>query len=188
MRCRAPFPEEFKSLYSDDLGGIVRVDVVVDMSVRNLCVKPYPGRKKGCPNFACDRHPDCPPHSLPIDHTIDLSGTCFAAYERYDLEAHEARFRANNPGKEWTKKQARNLLHWQQGCTNRAINRAQRFIDKACSWGGYSAVVVKVPEGHGVQVFETMAAAGVILERPIDRWVHKVVLIGFPIYNSQKEG
>ena len=81
---------------SDDLGGVVPITVVVDMGVRKLCVKPLPGRKKGCPNYGDEKHCDCPPHAQPIADMIDLTQPVFAAYERYDLEAHEARYRANN--------------------------------------------------------------------------------------------
>jgi len=32
-------------------GGVAQVEPVIDLIVRTLCTTPYPGRKKGCPNY-----------------------------------------------------------------------------------------------------------------------------------------
>lgn len=90
---------------------IIQVTPVIDYSVRNLCVNPYPGHPKGCPNF--DKKKGCPPGAALYDQVYDLSKSVYAIINKFDFKAHTDRMRNLHP--EWSERQVRCCLYWQKG-------------------------------------------------------------------------
>ena len=146
---------------------IVQVVPVVDHSVRGLCVRPYPGHKKGCPNFG--KRGSCPPSARFVEDVIDLSKPVFAVYNVFDLGAHVAKMKLKHPG--WSVRQLRNCLYWQGGARKRLRELVRESVRD-------DTVVLFCPEACGVDVTETMRNAGVVLEWPPVNLTYQVALVG----------
>ena len=131
------------------------------------CKAPYPNHPKGCPNYkrCLSNNPDF----RTLFQTRSPLGW-YAVVDEFDLEAHAAHMKAAHPT--WSGRQCRNPLYWQGKVMKRLREAAEAFL--ASSGGG---TILEIPEACGVEVFETMAKAGVILERT-PRIVRKVMLVG----------
>lgn len=150
---------------------ITPVTPIIDPKVRGLCGLPYPGHPRGCPNIGkCDR---CPPLAPLFDRAFDLSAPVFAVVNEFDLGAHVERMAARNPG--WTDRQLRCVLYW-QGTARKQLNQKINALLSPGWFPGYAATIC--PEGMGVDVTATMAAAGVILEWPPAKIARQVAFIG----------
>lgn len=129
------------------------------------CTLPYPGHRKGCPNF-----PECPAKHPDI---LKLNGlSWYAITEEFNLQAHAEKMAESHP--EWTERQCRNLLYWQGGVRKRLKKKAFREFDQ------WSDVLLEIPEASGVNVFETMAHVGVRIQRHKPSRITKVMFIGKP--------
>lgn len=138
--------------------------IVYDPRARNgvWCCHPYPGHPHGCPNFV----KGCTLKKRVDFRELENLYNWYAVVETFDLKAHAERMKAKHPN--WSDRQCRNPLYWQG--TVRASLR-----DKTVIMAG--DIVLDIPEANGVNVFETMARAGVILECKPDI-VRKVMLVG----------
>ena len=91
----------------DDL--LIKVNPVIDYTVRALCVEPYEAHPKGCPNVGkCDR---CPPEAPLFDRFFDTSKPIYAIVNEFDLGSHVERLRVKHP--DWSERQLRCVLYWQ---------------------------------------------------------------------------
>ena len=72
----------------------------------------------------------------------------------------------------WTKRQARNLLYWQNGVRKRLRKKA-KWVCRPF----FGDIVLDIPEAHGIDMFKTMEKAGIKLQRNPDM-VTKVMLVG----------
>ena len=140
-------------------------EVVFDIRARNgeWCMAPYPGHPRGCPNYpACVKeHPNfktLPPRKW------------FALVEDFDLKAHAEKMKAAHP--DWTERQARCVLYWQNGVRKRLSEKALKEYRPL-----EGDILLTIPEACGVNVFATMAQHGLILKKNPDV-VHKIMLIG----------
>jgi len=131
------------------------------------CELPYPGHKKGCPNYG----KGCP---LPkVDVYFDLTMPHWFAIHRFDLKAHVERMRDKHP--EWSDRQCRCVLYWQNGVRKSLNIECSDFILQH-----RGLVYHKIPEAMGVNVILTMKIIDQqIIIKPIDE-VCKVALIGSP--------
>ena len=136
---------------------MVRVEPVIDYSVRKLCCQPYPLHPKGCPNY--NKHKRCPPKALYFDQVFDLTKPVYAVVNEFDLGTHIERMKFKHP--DWSERQLRCVLYWQG--TARKQLKAQ--IRKELAALPNYAVTMN-PEGMGVDVTKTMSQAGIILEWP----------------------
>lgn len=156
--------------------GVRLVEPVVDMSVRGLCVAPYPDHKKGCPNF--NRKEGCPPKAPRIHELIDLSQPVYAVWNRFDFGAHVERMREKHPG--WSERQLRCCLYWQPSARKqlkRLLMRVMRNPDGIEQKD--RVVLVACPEGAGIDVTKTMADIGIELEWPTRKYAYQIVLLGY---------
>lgn len=129
------------------------------------CMLPYPNHPHGCPNF-----PGCP---MDRKDFLDYEGyDWFAVIEEFDLKAHAEKMKEKHPN--WTERQCRNLLYWQNGVRSRLKKKAE-----AHAFPFMGDVILEIPEANGVNVFDTMAKHNLIIERNPDM-VHKVMLVGKP--------
>lgn len=150
---------------------VLRVQPVVDPKVRALCRKAYPGHPKGCPNWGCKA--GCPPKAPLYHEAYDCTKPVYAITRRFDLQAHAARMLAANPG--WSDRQCRCCLYWQKGVRKRLDARVQAFL---ASRPGYRST--QCPEGMGVNVTQTLADAGMVLEWPPKHYVRLVAFVALP--------
>lgn len=152
---------------------LVKVIPVVERSVRGICVKPYHGHPKGCPNFGkCDR---CPPNVPFWRNVYGVDHQAYAVVNCHSIGAHIVKQRRKYP--EWSEYQVRNCLHWQP--------RARAHLDKMIAHAlkdsrciGYQAE--KTPEAMGINVTQTMKEAGVDLEWPPVNHARQVALLAKP--------
>jgi len=163
---------------------LLRVEPVIDYSVRGLCVRPYPNHPKGCPNF--DKRGTCPPDAPTIGQILDLQRPVYLVYNRFDFGAHVEKMRAKHP--DWSQRQLENCLYWQGTARKRLKKKiyvARLKIFEVLSRPavippaqGFRLEVLTVPEACGVNVTATMQKIGIQLEWPPVEYAYQVALIG----------
>lgn len=131
------------------------------MARGSWCRSPYQGHPKGCPNF-----PKCI-QNRPDFREIADKYHWMAVMEEFDLKAHADRMKAKFPA--WSDRQCRNPLYWQGAVRARLRKKAESLKGD---------IILDIPEACGVNVFETMASAGVTLERDHPETVRKIMLVG----------
>lgn len=146
----------------------IKVKVVVDYSVRDLCSKRYPNHPKGCPNIG---KKDCPPHAPKIEDVLNLKKTVFAVYNVFHLREHVIRMKENHP--EWTDRQAKCCLYWQTRARKQLMGKIIDFKKQHPN-----LYVVKNPEACGINLTATMKSAGIELEWPPEKFTYQIVLAG----------
>lgn len=147
----------------------IQVELVVDMKMRGICRKAYPGHPKGCPNF--NKAERCPPKASKITDSLDLSQPVYAVYNKFDFGLHCGRMRSLHP--EWSVRQVECCLYW-QGTARKALK--QKIVDFLCDHPGLT--VLTCPEAQGVNITATMANAGIKLEWPPVNATYQVALAG----------
>lgn len=154
-----------------------RIRPVIDYDVRKNCVKPYPGHKKGCPNFNDPKHAHrCPPKAPRFEDFFNVRAPLFAVVNHYDLAGFVQRMRIAHP--DWSDAQLYNVLRWQGS----ARKQLQERIDYVLSFDLFQgAVATWCPEGMGMDVDATMRKAGLELEWPARIIARQVAIIGYPL-------
>jgi predicted metal-binding protein len=150
---------------------IIQVAPIIDYSVRGLCVKPYPGHVKGCPNF--NKKKGCPPGAAKYDEAYDLNQPVYAIINKFDFKAHTERMRQQHP--EWSERQVRCCLYWQPGARKRLLAEIKSF------WADLNHRKYSIetcPEAMGVNITETLKNVSVILEWPPETVTYQVALAG----------
>ena len=147
------------------------VKPIIDLSVRELCHKPYKGHPKGCPNF--NKRWSCPPKCKTIDKLLDLSKPDYAIYNIFDFKSHVNRMKEKHPN--WTQRQLECCLYWQPRARKELKNKIKLFLQ---NHQGYR--ISYVPEGQGVNITATMANVGIQLEWPPITKTFQIVLAGIP--------
>lgn len=142
---------------------------VVDLSVRGLCAKPYPGHNRGCPNFG--KRTSCPPRCGTILELLDLARPAYVIFNAFDLAGHVARLRHRHP--DWSERQLKCCLYWQGGARKRLREEVGKFLAEHPG-----QTVLYCPEACGVNVTATMASIGICLEWPPETVAYQVALAG----------
>lgn len=130
---------------------------IVESRMRGLCVAPYPGHPRGCPNFG--KKAGCPPAAPQFAQHFDLERPCWLVWNVFDMAGHIAKMRAAHP--DWTERQLVCCLYWQRGARARLEEEIRSF--RAAVPGAW--VVTRCPEAMGLNVFATLATIGVEIER-----------------------
>ena len=149
----------------------------VDISTRRLCTKPYPGHPGGCPNFA-STHRLCPPYRPILAEILDATKPIYAVWNIFNIGAHAARLKEKFPT--WSERQLYCCLYWQPKARKELAEKIKLF--NICVPG---QTIVPIPEATGVNITETMANIGEMLEWPPRDKAYQVVLAGTP--NPAKE-
>jgi hypothetical protein len=157
----------------------VPVQPVLDMSVRGLCSRPYPGHPHGCPNFM--RAERCPPKAPTLPDVFDMSSPFFAVYSRFPLGEHVRMMTLKHP--DWSPRQISCVLYWQGSARKNLRHEITRFrvIHPLLDW-----LIETTPEAYGVNVTETMRAAGVELPWPPREFAYHVALAGVRAGKQEK--
>lgn len=141
---------------------------VMDYSVRFLCIRPYPGHLKGCPNF--EKKKGCPPGATLYDQVYDLSKPVYAVINKFDFKEHTERMRQLHP--EWSERQVRCCLYWQPKARKELLLHIKQFYREH----GLDYKVETCPEAMGVNITQTLANAGIVLEWPPETVAYQVAL------------
>lgn len=147
-------------------------DIVIDKSVRGLCVRPYPNHPKGCPNY--EKRPTCPPQVKMINEVFDINKGFWIVWIDFDFAAHCKRMKKKHPN--WSQRQIECCLYW-QGTANKKLREAvadiKYYLEGCGNWG-----VTFCPEAMGINVTATMKNIGIELEWPPKNIVRKVAFFG----------
>jgi len=94
----------------------------------------------------------------------------YAVIEEFDLDAHSKKMKAKFP--DWSKSQCKCVLYWQPTVKKKLREKAKVYCKEID--GDY---ITLCPEALGINVFGTMAKAGVILYKN-PKLVRKIAFIG----------
>lgn len=145
-------------------GDIVFRDLDV---VRRWCRMPYPGHLKGCPNASgCDFFIDN------IQSRVRQARRVHLVWVEFDLDGQEQFMAERHP--EWTPRQCRNLLYWQNHVRAEMRHRAHKLHP--------TGQLIVGAEGGGVDFYLTMRRLGVPLDTM--RNLHTVRVIGIVLENG----
>jgi hypothetical protein len=153
------------------------------------CQLPYPNHKKGCPNFAkgCTH---CGDWKKVLDYKLgERANGCgthwitykwYAVIEEFDLEKHANKMKHKHP--DWSKKQCYCVLYWQSTVRMKLKAKAKKYLKELAVKDGnfhfdWACHLIEIPEAHGVNVFGTMAKAGLILYKN-PKIVRKIMFVG----------
>ena len=139
--------------------------------VRRLCLAPYPGHRKGCPNW--NKRDGCPPQAPLLRQIVDLSDPVYCIYNRFDLGEHVARMRKQHP--DWSDRKLKCCLYWQGTARKQLRLKVERFLED-----NPGLAVLYTPEACGVDVTATMASIGIQLQWPVETVAYQVALAGTP--------
>jgi hypothetical protein len=109
-----------------------------------------------------------------IANVIDLSNETFVIYNTFDLKTHVARMREKHPN--WSDKQLYCCLYWQGTARKQLRHEIELFTLEHLD-----LKIVGIPEACGVNVTETMARAGFVLEWPPVDVAYQIVVAGHEI-------
>jgi len=158
------------------------VKPVVDLNVRRLCVRPYPGHPHGCPNHG--KKQGCPPTVPTLDHVLDLERPVWAVWNAFDFKSYLNRMRTMHPG--WSYRQLACCLYWQRGARKKLEAEIAKFFSKTKHWAMQR--VLECPEATGVNVTAMMKVIGIELEWPPTTVAYQVALVGTMKQYSEATG
>ena len=145
------------------------VNPIINISVRALCIKPYIGHLKGCPNFG--KKDICPPISPLITDVFDMDKPIYAIYNKFNFGAHVTKMKEKHPN--WTIRQLECCLYWQGSARKQLKNEIVSFLKEHKEYH-----VLVCPEACGVNITETMAQIGINLEWPPKTNAYQIALAG----------
>lgn len=152
---------------------IVQINPVINPGIMKLCTVPYPGHKKGCPNF--NKRKGCPPHTPLFNEIINTEYLMYVIYNIFAFGEHVERMQIKHP--DWSKRQLECCLYWQGTARKQLKGEIKRFTDLF----GLDHTILTVPEAYGVNVTKTMKTIGVDLEWPPVKHTYQIAMAGQPI-------
>jgi hypothetical protein len=144
--------------------------LVFDKRVREWCKLPYPGHAKGCPNI--DKSWQCPNKIGFVYDIFDLLMPHWFVIVRFEIGSFAARMQYTHP--EWSDKQCRCCLYWQNTVRKELRKVCERFV-----LSHEDLYYTLIPEAMGVHVFMTMNRLGYRMRRNPKDYLYKVALIGY---------
>ena len=139
--------------------------VVQDLKMIAFCRAPYYKHPLGCPNW--DHKDNCPPHTKPFLSAYQPA--VYIAIARLDFGKYLKLKEKIHPG--WTAKALKNPRHWQ--------GHLRSALKSLLTPDRIPAVyeVVTNAEAMGINLFETCANAGFVLERDPANFVCHINLL-----------
>ena len=138
--------------------------IIYDPFSRNgtWCCSPYENHPHGCPNFS----KGCTTKRISFSELISKYEEWYAVVEIFDLKSHASAMKIKHPL--WTERQCRNPLYWQGGVRSKLKKKAIKLQDcfEVCDME--RGILLDIPEANGINVFETMANVGIIIDRKPD--------------------
>jgi hypothetical protein len=117
----------------------------------------------------------CPPKVGLINQYMDIEKPMHLVIEEFDLAQHIQRMLTLHP--HWSDRQARCCLYWQKGVRKKLKQKVELVMDIL-----KLDAVSYVPEGMGVQMYNTCLQSGLKLERIRDLKLHRqIAIVGYKI-------
>jgi hypothetical protein len=136
-------------------------------NINKWCKLPYPAHPNGCPNY--NKKKTCPPKALSFEKLIKPPFTLVAV--KFNLKEHIKKMKQKHPN--WTDKQARCVLYWQN-----KVNKQLRELSEKTAAKIPNSMILHMPEANGVNLFETCKKVGLILEPNPQNILWKMSIIG----------
>ena len=144
-------------------------DLRINLKARKWCKLPYPDHPKGCPNYGT--RITCPPDAPLIQDYFNLDEPFYLISVEFDLQSHIKKMFDLHPN--WTIKQAKCVLYWQNSVRKKLKLVCQQFIDEH---PGYS--FNDCPEAMGVNVISTAQNHGIPIKVQPENIVYKIAFAG----------
>jgi hypothetical protein len=165
----------------EDIFQLRERDIVYNKDARNgkWCSLQYPGHEKknvkGRVTSGCPNQDECLKNAIDFKTAFINSAseiTWFAVKEDFNLTAHINKMHWKHL--DWSDRQCRCVLYWQNTVRKRLLNKTKEFVDLICA-----DYALEIPEACGINVFATMANVGLILQTTRNiTTVHKIMLVG----------
>ena len=134
---------------------ISRESIVITKKTEKWCQLPYPGHKKGCPNYMKSK--TCPPNVTYIGKFIHQFNLFLLIWAEFDFKKYkELRFEEHP---EWSKNQVKCVLYWQASIKKILKNKIKTIkntSDYLLSCGSGFGNSIKSMEAVGINVFATL--------------------------------
>ena len=137
---------------------------------RDLCAKPYPNHKTGCPNLN-----DCKYFRGDLMELICHAENIHLAWVEFDIVKYADAVKKEHPN--WTKRQLHNLLYWQSSLRAKLDVNIIRTFHPKYGCAGQDYLIVMNAEGGGVNYYRTMRQLGVTLDLPKDLKTVRIIAL-----------
>ena len=141
--------------------------IIKSKNINKWCKLPYPGHPNGCPNY--NKKKTCPPKAPSFEKIIKPPYILVAV--KFNLEEHVKKMKQKHPN--WTDKQARCVLYWQ----NR-VNKQLRELSEKTASKIPNSMILNMPEANSINLFETCKKEGLILKSNPQKIIWKMSIIG----------
>jgi len=142
--------------------------LVVDKRTRKWCTFPYPGHPKGCPNY--NKSKECPGKVDLIQNVFDLEKPNWFIIIEFNIGEFAVKMKTKHPN--WTNKQARCCLYWQNSVRKKLrIKCNELILNKDRNY-------TLLPEAMGVNVFRTCHRLGIKMRKNPQNIFYKVAFVG----------
>jgi len=88
---------------------VKRNSIIFTPKTHIWCTLPYPGHKKGCPNY--DKNPLCPPNIKIMEKHLENYSFFYLIYAIFNIFKYKNNMLNKHP--DWSDRKARCLLYWQ---------------------------------------------------------------------------
>lgn len=147
------------------------VPALLECPPGDLCQRPYPNHKKGCPNY--NQRGICPPGASRWTPGLIAERDFVAIWNAFDFGGHVARMQEKHP--DWSQRQLECCLYWQGTARRQLREEANLFLFRS-NLLLKDVPVEYIPEAHGVNVTETMRRIGIELEWPPKTTTYQIAL------------
>jgi len=147
--------------------------IIFTRKTRKWCQLPYPNHPNGCPNY--NKNPLCPPYALYLDKILNKYSNFYLIYAKFDLKRQMDRMLLLHEN--WSTKQAKCLLYWQNSVKKRLIevietiamnNSKSKMFIFSCGSGFNLRTInqdkIYSMEAAGIDVFNTLKNNGIKFE------------------------
>ena len=101
---------KIKEITSINIERVNRTSIKFTNKTHKWCTLPYPGHKKGCPNF--NKNPLCPPNTKIMENTLKNYSSFYLILANFDIFKYSNYLLQKHPL--WSERKARCLLYWQK--------------------------------------------------------------------------
>ena len=160
----------------------IKKDTIIHYSeIGDLCHRPYPDHPEGCPNIY-----KCKDLEIPKFEDILMHGEhnhYYLIYANFDIHTYESERKKIYPN--WSRKQLRNLLHWQNSVKKmlsdfidlQSLTKRDYLLGCGCRLRVRFQEFVGSMEYSWINVFSTCKLNGIRLEINPQNSIHLVCLL-----------
>ena len=145
-------------------------ELIIDHRSREWCKLPYPNHPKGCPNYG--NSIECPPIIKVVEEIFDLEKSHWFIVTSFNLKEFSKRMKIKHP--EWSEKQTRCCLYWQNTPRKELRIAIEEFKIKYPN-----TISTLIPEAMGVHVMGTVRKFGIPIKTKPTDIIYKIALVGY---------